>query len=255
MDDLNQMKLKQQLKDNNQELHVMTHEEFADLQKRLDYAKTAAGYVAPTLDIKTAINQSQALGKNGRVAEKIINGRRYVILKGYPGLRNTLKGTKYLANHPKIVSLAIGKLGVSNSIISGAKLTIFLTVPINVVKYLIDEQATLATLIGTVSSDLVKVGVSAVMGSIAAAAVGTITTIAAGPLVAAIFVGVATSLLLDKIDSEFGLTDALIKLIDDTYQTTYDKTFGAVGRAIVKLENILRWQAVNGVPVGKGIFY
>jgi len=72
-----------------------------------------------------------------------------------------------------------------------------------------------------------------------AAAVGTISTLAAGPLVAAIFVGIATAVLLEKVDEHFGLTEALIKFIDKTYASIYDKTFGALARNIYELvENI-----------------
>lgn len=88
-----------------------------------------------------------------------------------------------------------------------------------------------------------------------AAAVGTISTLAAGPLVAAIFVGIATAVLLEKVDEHFGLTEALIKFIDKTYASIYDKTFGALARNIYELERILIWQARNRIPVGKGIFY
>ena len=176
-------------------------------------------------------------------------------MKGYPGLRKALKGTKYLSNNPKVLSLAIGRLGVANTIVNGAKLTIFLTVPLNLLKYLIDEQSNLASLLGNIASDLVKVGLSSVIGGLAAVGVAAITTIAAGPLIAAIFFGVATSLILDKVDAEFGLTEALIKTIEETYESAFDNTFGALGRAVNKIENIMRWQAVNGVPVGKGIFY
>ena len=217
--------------------------------------KTAAGYTSSVIDAMTALGQVREFGVGGRVVEKSIGGKRYVILKGFPGLRKRLKGTRYLASNAKVVSMAIGKIGVNKSIVSGARLTIFLTVPLNVLKYLIDEQSTLSTLIGSVASDIVKAGVSSALAMTAAAAVGTLTTLAAGPLVAAIFVGVVTAVILEKIDEHFGLTDALINFTDKKYASLYDKTFGALARAIYELERILIWQARNNIPVGKGIFY
>ncbi|PID44455.1 MAG: hypothetical protein CSB48_01875 [Proteobacteria bacterium] len=261
MDEANKKKLQNELNANSHELFIMTAEEFAQFKSRiasvatLDNAKTIAGYVAPAMDAATVVGQVREFGAGGRIVEKTIGGRRYVILKGYPGLRKALKGTRYLANNPKIVSMAIGKVGVAKSILHGAKITVFLTVPINVLKYLIDEQSTLGSLIGTIASDLVKVGISSALAAGAAAAVGVLTKVAAGPLVAALFVGVATAILLEKIDAEFGLTTALINFIDETYQSLYDKTIGELARQLVRLENILNWQARNGVPVGKGIFY
>ena len=261
MDELNKRKLQTELNDNNHELFIMTPAEYEQIRQKiaeiitLDNIKIAAGYAAPTMDLVTAAGQVKALGANGRVVEKVVGGRRYIILKGYPGLRKTLRGTRYLANNPKIVSMAIGKVGVGQSIIQGAKLTIFLTAPINVVKFLVDEQFTLSSLIGTIATDLVKIGVASALGAAAAVALGAITTIAAGPLVAAIFVGVATSILLEKIDAEFGLTNALIKFVEETSQSAFDRTIGALAQKIVALENIFSWQAKNNIPVGKGILY
>lgn len=261
MNPANKITLEKELKKNQHDLFILTQEEFAEVKKSiastltLSNAKTVAGHVSPALDTKTAIGQVREFGLTGRVVEKVVNGRRYVILKGYPGLRQTLRGTRYLAKNPKIVSMAIGRVGIAQSILQGTKLTVFLTVPINVLTYLIDEQATLCSLVGTVASDLVKVGISSVLGGAAALAVGTLTTVAAGPLVAAIFVGIATAILLEKIDAELGLTDALIKFIDDTYASIYDQTIGVLSRKVAEMERILVWQARNNIPVGRGIFY
>lgn len=253
--------LKSQLTENNHDLFIFSSDEFAEIQQQIhptpivDSLKTAAGYTSTIVDTKTALNQVREFGIGGRIVEKNIGGKRYVILKGFPGLRKKLKGTRYLASNAKVVSLAIGKIGVNKSVVAGARLTIFLTVPLTILKYLIDEQSTLSTLIGSIASDIVKIGISSVLAMTTAAAVGTISTLAAGPLVAAIFVGIATAVLLEKVDEHFGLTEALIKFIDKTYASIYDKTFGALARNIYELERILIWQARNRIPVGKGIFY
>ncbi|MDG9668169.1 hypothetical protein ONV78_10530 [Hahella sp. CR1] len=243
-------------KNNSHELYVMTVGEFQDIAEKinsyvtLDRVKTAAGFVAPTNDLITVKKVFSELGAKGRAVEKVINGERYIIIKGYAGFRDILKGTKYLSSSPRVVSMAIGRLGVEKSIVQGAKLTIVLTVPISVIKYLIDEQRTISRLIGTVASDLVKLGISSVFASAAAVTAGTLTTIAVGPLLAAVVVGVAVSLFLEHIDNEFGLTDALVKLIDDSY----DNTVGVLDRILSKFENIFVWQAKNGVPLGKDVF-
>jgi len=260
MDKANRALLESQLQDNNHDLFIMTPEEFGELQKqigleKLSTVKTLASYTSTALDVKTTVDQVREFRGFGKIIEKNIGGKRYVILKGVPGLRKTLKGTRYLAGNPKVVSLAMGTIGMNKSIVKGAKLTIFITVPMNVLKYLIDEHSTLSRLIGSIASDIVKIGISSALGVMVAAGVGAITTLAAGPLVAAILVGVATAVILDKVDEKFGLTEALIKFIDETYASLYDKTLGAMARNISKLERILIWQARNNIPVGKGIFY
>ncbi|ABC31135.1 conserved hypothetical protein [Hahella chejuensis KCTC 2396] len=244
-------------KSNTHELYVMTVGEFREIAEKInsgvtiDNVKTAAGFVAPTNDLITVKKVFSELGAKGRAVEKVINGERYIIIKGYAGFREVIKGTKYLSSNPTIISMAIGRLGVEKSIVQGAKLTVVLTVPISVIKYLVDEQRTLSRLIGTIASDLVKLGISSVFASAAAVTIGTLTTIAAGPLLAAVVVGVAVSIFLEHIDDEFGLTDALVKLIDDSY----DNTVGVLDRILSKFESIFVWQAKNGVPLGKDVFY
>lgn len=251
------LELRSKLQANAHELYVMSTEEFKEIASKitLDKAKLVAGYVAPANDVRTVAQIVIELGLQGKVVEKIVNGKHYVILKGYPGLRKTLRGTRYLANNPKIMTLAIGKVGVGKSIISGMKLTVLLTVPLTVLKYILDDNSTLASLLGTVASDLMKLSISSVVGAAAAAVVGTITTIAAGPLAAAVVFGVATAIFLEKIDADYGLTDALVKLIDETYDSFYDNTIGAFVRSFLELERLMDWQVRNGVSLGKGIFY
>ena len=261
MESATKIKLQKEIDRNSQELLIMTSEEFAEVKRKvasalsLDNAKTVGSYVAPVMDSHTVYGQIREFGLGGKVVEKTVDGRRYVILKGYPGLRKVLKGTRYIANNPKIISFAVGKLGVNNSIRQGAKLSVLLTAPINVLKFLLNEQFTLSALIGTIATDLVKLGVSSMLAAAAAATAGAITTVAAGPLVAAIFVGVLTAILLEKVGKEFGLNDALIATIDQTCNTLYDRTVGTLARKMVEVEGVLNWQARNKLPVGKGIFY
>ncbi len=47
----------------------------------------------------------------------------FVILEDYAGLRTQLNGTRYLAN-PKVVSMAIGKLGAARAINGGVVISV-----------------------------------------------------------------------------------------------------------------------------------
>ncbi|MBS9440976.1 hypothetical protein EAE89_04280 [Photorhabdus heterorhabditis] len=50
-----------------------------------------------------------------------IDGRKYIKLSGYPGVRNYLNTTRYLANNPQIVSFGVGTLGIEAGIAQGAR--------------------------------------------------------------------------------------------------------------------------------------
>ncbi|GAB1262181.1 hypothetical protein [Aurantivibrio plasticivorans] len=211
----------------------------------------AANYTATALDVNVARKLINELGYDGRVVTKIVDGKSYVIFKGFAGKRSILTGTRYLANNPKVIDLAIGTRGVGNTILSGARLTVFLVVPLTVAQHLMADEKTMFQLVGNVAMDLTKIGIATVLAGAAASTTAAFTTFALGPLVVAIVVGIAASVALNYIDDKYGITDKLVSAMEEAH----DNTFGALGRMINRLENILQWQALNGVPVGKGIFY
>ena len=112
------------------ELHILSLEQFSEFATTLsnntnmDNAKFAAGIGLQLADIRVANQLIDELGLTGKAVIKEIQGKRYVILKGYPGLREKLTGTRYLASNPKVVDLAIGTKRVSGAMISGARLSI-----------------------------------------------------------------------------------------------------------------------------------
>lgn len=58
-------------------------------------------------------------------------------------------------------------------------------------------------------------------------------------------------LTLDMLDKKFGVTQALVKALDEAY----DSTIGELGRQMYQVERRLKWQIMNGLPVGEGVFY
>lgn len=229
------------------ELHILSLEQFSEFATTLsnhtnmDNAKFAAGISLQLADIRIANQLIDELGLTGKAVIKEIQGRSYVILKGYPGLREKLTGTRYLASNPKVVDLAIGTKRVSNAMISGARLSIFVAVPMTVLQFLISEQSTLLRLVGTIASDLVKIGLSTVIASAAGMAAGAITTVAAGPIVAAIAFGIATAITLEYLDRTFGVTNALVNAMEKAKQ----RTVGELARQIVTFERNLINDAIG----------
>lgn len=210
-----------------------------------------ANYSAAALDIATTTKMINDLGIDGKVIIKSVSGKQYVIFKGYAGNRSIFTASRYLATNPKVVDMAIGTVGVNRSIVSGARLTIFLVVPANVLSHILNDQSTMSSLIGSTATDLIKVGAAAAISSIVASAAGTLTTLTAGPVIVAIAVGVATALTLNALDQKFGVTRALTQYLDELHNSTA----GQVGRDMIRLEKRLKWQILNGRRVGEGIFY
>lgn len=209
-------KLVQELQKNEKVVHILSAEGLQqEWEARKGQVKTGAGYVSPAMDAATA---AKLLREFGISAEMVIMreyaGKQYVIFKGYAGLRQVFKGTRYLATNPKVVRMAVGPKGIAKSVKGGFVVTVVLSVGIEVFDYFVRDTATLPQLLGTVTADLIKIGVSAIAAAVAGLAVGSaavLGSVAAAPLIAAIAVGVVTGMLLDRIDARFGATQALIR--------------------------------------------
>jgi len=221
----------------------------------LQDSKTAGGYVVPVADAIVATKILRELGVTGEAVVKNVNGKAYVILKGLPGSRKVLTGTRYLANNPKIVKMAIGTKAVNRSIMKGSIVTLLITIPLSIADVCLKDQATTGHLIGVVATDIAKVLISSGVASLAALAVGAVTTVAAGPLIAAIFVGVAMGVALESLDQRYGITEKLVAAIDKELNSLYERTIGDFIRGVQRIEDLLDYQARNGLPVGQGVFY
>lgn len=176
-----------------------------------------AGKYSVASDLKLLTELAHDLSKGGSYIIKTqittIAGKTYIVLKGYPGLRKILTGTRYLSTNTKIVEMGIGKLGAAKSVVSGAKITIVLMIAFRGVDTLLSDEKMWHYFVGSVSTDIAKVIISGAAGFVAGALVAgsvTVGSIAVGPLLAAIAVGVGVGLLLDEIDRRTGFTEALI---------------------------------------------
>lgn len=213
------MNLEQKLvKDLQQNEHILQIVALEDLEReraeRKATIKTVAGFTAPAIDAKSAAAIIKEFGvETNKVILKRYAGKDYVIFKGRPGNRNVLKGTRYLATNPKVVRFAIGPKGIASSAKTGFAITFVIATGIEILDYVLRDNASLAELLGTVSADFVKIGLSSVAGLVAGMTVGSaavLGSVAAAPLIAAVAVGVATGLALEAIDVRFGATRALI---------------------------------------------
>ena len=145
---------------------------------------------------------------------KNYGGKPHIILKGYPGLRKILTGTKYGIKHPKVITMGLGRAGAINAARSGGILSVVLMSAYRVVDYFLTDQATLNRLIGSLATDVVKIGIATGASIAVAWAVGGFT-VAIGPILAVVFVGIVSSYALGIIDTRYGITDRVIQSLDE----------------------------------------
>jgi len=185
-------------------------------QKVKNNVGNGASYYASADDALTMAKLVADLGGIGaRAYIKNYGGKPHIILKGHAGLRTVLTGTKYGMANPKVVSMGLGKVGAITAAKQGGMLTVVLLSGYRVIDYFLTDQATLSQLIGTLSTDVVKIGIATAASIGAAIVTAGITTIAVGPIVAIILVGVGVSMLLEFADNKLGITDRVIAGLDE----------------------------------------
>ena len=220
-----QQELIKQIRNNQHEMIVLSKEaliarvkEFPVLwEKYKSLFETSANYTASGLDTFTATKLIADLGAIGaRVRVKTYAGKQHIIIKGQIGLRKTLTAARYSVTNPKVIKMGLGTSAAINAVKHGGLLTIYLVTAFRVADYLLTDKATLSSLIGPLATDIVKVGIASGFSIGAAVLYGSssIATLAIGPLVAVILVGVGMTWLLNKADNHYGITDQLIKVLE-----------------------------------------
>lgn len=223
--------LQQKIQSNKHEVYVVSFEEMdaiiksspkgnkpsvkAAWQKIKGKVGIGASYYASVDDAVTMAKLVGDLGGIGaRAYIKNYGGKPHVILKGYPGLRTVLTGTKYGIKNPKVISMGLGKAGAVAAAKQGGILTVVLLSTYRVTDYFLTDQATLSQLVGTLATDIVKVGI-ATAASIGAAVVIGGFTLAVGPILAVVAVGFGVSMLLEYADNSLGITNRVIAGLDE----------------------------------------
>lgn len=231
LSDQEKKELKQQIKSNQHEVFIVSIEEMYAIvqslpkgnlpyikntwQKLKGKAETGASYYASADDLRTL---SKLVGDLGGFATKAYvktyGGKPHIILKGHPGLRRVLTGTKYGIKNPKVITIGLGKVGAIHAAKSGGILSIVLLSTYRVADYFLTDSATLNQLIGSLATDVVKVGITTGASIVAAVAMGGFS-IAVGPIFAVVVIGFGVSWALGVADEKLGITDRLIDGLDE----------------------------------------
>lgn len=198
-----------------------------------------ASYYASADDAFTMAKLIGDLGGIGaRAYIKNYGGKPHIVIKGHAGLRTVLTGTKYGIKNPKVISMGLGRAGAINSAKVGGIITVVLLSLYRVADYFLTDQATLTQLIGTLATDVVKVGI-ATGASILTATVAGAATLAVGPIVAVVLMGLGMSMLLEYADNRLGITNRVVSGLDEmadkaenNIAQTKKQALNAAGRAV-----------------------
>ncbi|EEP89786.1 hypothetical protein ykris0001_6870 [Yersinia kristensenii ATCC 33638] len=91
------------------------------------------------------------------------------------------------------------------------------------VDYIINDETSLTKFIGSLATDIVKIGISSAIAWGAGVGVGALTGGVAVNLVVVVGVGLVVSIGLNYLDKKFGFTDKLVEYIESAQQEFVEK--------------------------------
>jgi hypothetical protein len=146
------------------------------------------------------------------------NGVNLIHISGYAGLRRTITGTRYAANHPQMLAMGIGQQGITAGIVRGVRFCILFSVGYRIIESIFKDDYTLADFIGNITMDMAKLAIATV-ASYALGVVLTATAIVGGSIIVAagvLFVaGIFIVAFLDNMDKHYGISNKLIALLKE----------------------------------------
>ncbi|MFU2318907.1 hypothetical protein [Rahnella sp. PCH160] len=148
-----------------------------------------------------------------RAIEYTFEGKSYIKITGYAGLRQILKGTRYAVNHPQMLEMGIGYRGIGKALVKGTRFCIVASLAWRALELVFKSDYHLADFLVDVSVDAVKTIVTSIVIGVAA---GVLTVLGA-PVAFTIFVivvaGIVLNITLNKLDDKIGFSSSLkIKL-------------------------------------------
>ncbi len=174
-----------------------------------------ATYTPPAKDFVFTWTKLWAdFGLKGRYYIKTVNGIEYIIFKGSPAARQMITGTRYLAENPKVLSMAIGRSGIIDSGVKGCKLSLGLVGAADAVEFFLRDDETLSQFGVKLFSDLTKTMIASVIATAVGALAATLGAPIIVPLAITIAVGVVATKGLDYLDEKLELTKKLQEWVD-----------------------------------------
>lgn len=175
------------------------------------------------LNVRDIVNTSVVIAKLGSLgitATKFVNekGTELIKISGYAGIRKILNAPVFSLRNPQILKAGIGKYGLRGAMIEGATIAfIFITV-YRTVDFILNDQTTLAMFIGNLATDVAKLAINTtIMWGIGEVLVAFVPVVAV-PLGVVVLGGLGIAIILNILDSEFGVTDKVVAYLTAAQQ-------------------------------------
>lgn len=183
-----------------------------------DPGQIAINYGTGIKDVVTTSMIIAALKDFGIRATVYLNhkGTEMIKFTGYSGIRKVLNAPTFGLKNPKVVDLGIGKYGLKNSIISGARVTFYVAAAYRVLDFILNDDTSLAEFIGSLATDAVKIGIGSAIAWGAGAVL--VTPFVAANLAIVVVVGLVASIGLNYLDNKYHLTDKVVQYIERAQQ-------------------------------------
>lgn len=185
--------------------------------KVTDPVSTYAGNINDARGLYDVIIEFKRIGITATVFPGA-NGVNLIHISGYAGLRRTITGTRYAANHPQMLAMGIGQQGINAGIVRGVRFCILFSVGYRIIESIFKDDYTLADFIGNITLDMAKLAISSVI-SYSVGVLLTTTAVVGGSIIAValivFFVGFIAVAGLDVIDKHFGISTKLIALLKE----------------------------------------
>ena len=234
--------------------------------KYRDDTKTGIGHSVDALSVAKFTKMATDMGMNGQVILKTYDNKPYVIFKSTGNLRHfvtqlkeRLSKSKHIIVKPEVVQMAIGNAQALKGAVRGGMITFALFTTVNIMDYIIRDQATFSRLAGTIATDFAKISVGVLAGYVGHA-IGTAilpsvfssaAVLSLGPIGFAIFAGIGIGFLLNRIDNRFKLTEKIVKSLDKFFSDGENMVY-EIKRALNYIEQnpIQAFGRMFGSPVG-----
>ncbi|MGK7246701.1 hypothetical protein ACSPAH_17615 [Buttiauxella agrestis] len=171
-----------------------------------------------------------------KAVEYVINGKAYIKITGYAGVRRILTGTRYGATNPQMLEMAIGMRGFGTALIKGMKFCIYASLALRGVELIFKSDYHLVDFLVDIPMDIAKIIVS----SVAIGIVGGVMTFFSFPVVIIagfiIGIGIILNNQLNHLDNEMGLSTDLKNKIRD---------------AIIEQQKMSEWDYQHLAPFSK----
>jgi len=174
---------------------------------------------------------------------KDMGGKTYVILKGFAGLRETLKGTRYLLNNPQVAAFAVTAKDIVSwsSILNGTKITIFISSAFSLIDYFATKEGKadltdiMVNLLTGIGKALVSywAGVATSLSIVAGFALASIAVPAIAVFALGAIISIGVGIYLNAKDDESGWTTSLQSKVNE-----FQKNFELKINVIVDEEGI-----------------